>query len=219
MDTRQTIIIEESGDAGFKFNRGSSRFFVIALVIFANNIDAEYAESSIQMLKQDFGWHQNREFKFNKTNREQRVAFLRLASTLDFTIRAVLVDKERLVEQESLRNKNGFYLYVIERILNRNADAFNKAFIFLDGEGDRTYRQAATVLIRRAINKSDRKLQSFSFVDSKLNHLVQLADMIAGSINRSTSEEKADHNVYLPIIQNKIVELWRYPDDISEDKK
>ena len=102
---------------------------------------------------------------------------------------------------------------------NRNADTFNNAFIYLDGEGDRAYKQSATVQIRRAINETERKLKGFSFVNSKSNHLVQLADMIAGSINRNALEDKSDYNVYLPIIQKKIVDLYKYPSEERENKK
>ena len=127
-----------------------------------------------------------------------------------------MVDKEQVTDQELLGGKNGFYMSVIEKTLSRNEEAFSNARIFLDGEADRAYRQAATVLFRKAINKRDRKLQSFRFIDSQTNHLVQLADMIAGSINRSAQIEKLDHDVYLPIIQKKVVDLWRYPDKICK---
>ncbi len=35
------IFIDDSGDTGIKFDRGSSRFFVISLLIFDDNLEAE----------------------------------------------------------------------------------------------------------------------------------------------------------------------------------
>jgi hypothetical protein len=35
------VFIDDSGCAGFKFDKGSSRFFVISAVIFDDNLEAE----------------------------------------------------------------------------------------------------------------------------------------------------------------------------------
>ena len=35
------VLIDDSGDPGFKIGRGSSQFFVIACVIFDDELDAE----------------------------------------------------------------------------------------------------------------------------------------------------------------------------------
>lgn len=42
------------------------------------------------------------------------------------------------------------------------------------------------------------------FGDSKEDILIQLADLIAGSINRSLNKDKADANTYIKIFKNKI---------------
>lgn len=47
----QIIFIDDSGDPGFKFNRGSSRYFVIACIIFNSKISAEYTSASMIILR------------------------------------------------------------------------------------------------------------------------------------------------------------------------
>jgi len=47
-------------------------------------------------------------------------------------------------------------------------------------------------------------------VDSKSDPLIQLADMVAGSINRSQNKNKKDRNDYLEIIKKKIEDKWLF---------
>lgn len=47
------IFVDESGDTGFKFEKGSSRFFVLVLVIFDRPEDANTYRSIIQVKIED----------------------------------------------------------------------------------------------------------------------------------------------------------------------
>lgn len=51
-------------------------------------------------------------------------------------------------------------------------------------------------------------MRNIQFVDSKDNSLIQLADMIAGSIRRSYQDEKNDSTIYKQIIKRRIEEEW-----------
>lgn len=70
------VFIDDSGDAGFKLDRDSSKHFVIACVIFDDNLDAEEAALKIKWLRRSLKWRNDHEFKFNKTNKQIRLAFL-----------------------------------------------------------------------------------------------------------------------------------------------
>ncbi len=39
------VFIDDSGDPGFKLDKGSSKFFVISLVIFNDNLEAEKTDT------------------------------------------------------------------------------------------------------------------------------------------------------------------------------
>ena len=60
------VFVDDSGDSGFKFNKGSSPYFVIACVIFDDILEAERASLAIKMLRRDLGLSDNHEFKFTK---------------------------------------------------------------------------------------------------------------------------------------------------------
>ncbi len=50
------VFIDGSGDSGLKIEKGSSRFFTIALVIFEEKEEAEFCDQRIQLLKKELGW-------------------------------------------------------------------------------------------------------------------------------------------------------------------
>jgi hypothetical protein len=58
-----SIFLDESGDAGFKFNQGSSEHFVVALVIFDDPLDAEEIAHSIKRLRTQLKVHERFEFR------------------------------------------------------------------------------------------------------------------------------------------------------------
>ena len=47
-------------------------------------------------------------------------------------------------------------------------------------------------------------------LDSKGNMLVQMVDMVAGSVRRSYDESKKDHKEYKNIIKKHIEDEWKF---------
>ena len=47
------IFIDDSGDPGFKFDRGSSGYFIIAMVVFDDESEAERVAAAIKKLKSE----------------------------------------------------------------------------------------------------------------------------------------------------------------------
>ena len=53
-------------------------------------------------------------------------------------------------------------------------------------------------------------MKDCKLVDSKENVLVQMADMIAGSIRRAYELDKTDRETYKKIIRKHIEDEWRF---------
>ena len=206
---KQLIFIDDSGDPGFKFNRGSSRYFVIACVIFDSKISAEYTSASIKMLKEQMGWKQEREFKFHRANDEQKKLFFSTIKKHEFKICALVVDKSKIVEPD-LKKSESFYSYVIKKVLD-NYKNMKLARVCLDGSGNKNFRKKSTAYIRKTINKNNRRMVEFRLVDSRSDVLIQLADMIAGAINAKYDKTKRFKHDYIKTIRNLIcsIELIR----------
>ena len=206
---RQLIFIDDSGDPGFKLESGSSRYFVIACVIFDSKVAAEAVMAEMHRLRKRFGWSKNHEFKFNKLRRSDLKATLATVAEYDFMIRAAIVDKT-LVQSHELRTKPAsFYNFIIKEVLEK-ANTIKDAEVRLDGHSDKAYRRQATTYFRKAINFDNRKIADFDMVDSKRDDLVQLADLVAGSIYHSLQSGKTDCSDYINLIKKRIDDLWRF---------
>jgi len=203
------VFIDDSGDPGFKIAKGSSRVFVICCVIFDDELEAEKTAVKIKELRRRLKKSDRFEFKFNKCSREIRVEFLKTVVSSKFRIRAIVMPKEKIYSEELRRSKESFYNFTIKMVLKHNAGTVKDARVRLDGKGDRLFRQKLLVYLRRNLNTRERKVvKNIRFRDSRKDVLIQLADMVAGAINRSFQTEKTDANIYLGIIKSRVEDIW-----------
>ena len=202
---QQLIFIDDSGDPGFKLKRGSSQLFVIACVIFDSPISAEYTAASLKMLKEQMGWKQEREFKFHRSNDEQKKRFFDTIKKHDFKIRVIVVDKSKVAEP-NLKKSDSFYGFVIQKVLD-DYKGMKMARISLDGSGNKNFRKKSTAKIRQATNKESCRMVEFRLVDSKDSVLIQLADMVAGAIGAKYDKTKRFKHDYLRMLKSQIDDI------------
>jgi len=205
------VFIDDSGDAGFKLDIGSSRFFVITLLIFDDELEAEKTAVAIKELRRQLGFPEDVEFKFFKSKHSVREKFLRVIAPFQFRIRCLVVDKKKIHSAELKNNKNSFYSYVIKTVLKHNDDSILDAKVKIDGGGDRLFRRNFLTYLRRELNANDKRIINHCrLVDSKSNVLIQMADMIAGTIRRSYDEDKKNGTHLKTIIKKRIQDEWLF---------
>lgn len=205
------IFLDDSGDPGFKLGKGSTSHFIIAMVIFDDELEAEKTAVAIKELKRELGFGERVEFRFFKNSQSIRVKFLEAIKKFKFRVRCLIVDKSVIHSDELKNNKNSFYAYFIKEILKNSNNTILNAKIRMDGGGDRIFRKNFFTYLRREINSTDRKImRNCKMVNSKSNVLVQMADMVAGSLNRAENTNKKDRQIYKNIIKNHIEDEWRF---------
>jgi len=208
--SKTLVLIDDSGDAGFKLDRGSSRFFVIAAIIFHDLLESEKTAVAIKELRRRHRFPDTMEYKFNKSRRQVRVDFLRTAAPFGFTVRALVVDKALIRSTELKNDKNSFYGYMIKTLLKHSDKSIVNAKVKIDGSGDRSFRRSFKTYLRRYLNTHKCKvMQDCKLVDSREDVLIQMADMVAGSIHRSYQDKK-DKDVYCSIISRHIEDTWNF---------
>ncbi len=204
------VFIDDSGDPGFKFDKGSSTHFVIACIVFDDNLDAEETALRIKRLRRSLGWRDDHEFKFNKASKDIRLAFLNEIKSCKFRVRAIVADKSIIRSVELRRNKNKFYNYMIKEVLSKSAGKITDGRIRLDGHEDRSYKKAAITYFRQQANPDGSIIKDMKFVNSKNDNLIQLADMVAGSLLRTTQKRKTDSDIYLKVINKRTEDIWYF---------
>lgn len=192
-------------------NKGSTRFFVIALIIFDDDLEAEKAAVCIKDLKRKLGFPDDLEFKFNKSSRKTRESFLKAVDNFDFKIRSIVFDKMKVKSTELKNNKNSFYSYAIKMVLKYSRNFIIQAKVKIDGNGDRVFRKSFLTYLRRELSSMEKPiLKHCKIVDSKGSVLIQMADMIAGALRRSYDDCRGDAEIYKAIIKKHIQDEWQF---------
>jgi len=210
------IFIDESGDTGFKVAKGSSESFVIALVIFDTESDAEKTAEIINDFKEEMRESLRSEIKFNKLEKFERLEFLNRIKDCKFRIRTIIIQKEFIETSDLTLDTKFDYKFFLRQLLEHNNHTLIDAKLRLDGFAERRFRKAMNTYLRQNLNSKTKKkvIRDIKFVNSKNNSLIQLADMIAGSIHRYYQKDKNDSKVYRKVIKERIEEEWIFKNSI-----
>ena len=202
--TKQLVFVDDSGDPGFK--ELSSTNFIMAAAVFIDPDVAMLLSKRISDYRKSLGWRDDHEFKFAKIRKDIIVELLKIASGYDFKIYATCVDKISFRNTAPIIDKEKLYNWTIKELLTMIP--MSDAKIKIDGRSGKQYMRKTAAYLRHEINRDNTKKLKIKFENSDNNDLLQLADSIASSINRSMTS-KTDANVYVNIIKSKIIEIKR----------
>ena len=200
------VYIDESGDAGFRVERGSSPVFVAAMVIFQDADDAALTRDLIKGSAARL-LHKG-EFKFSKSRDEVRDRFFRAVAAGPFRVRAIVVEKARIHSAVLRSEKESFYEFFVKQMLRHDNGRLTNARVIIDGSGDRAFRQKLSVAIRRKVR--DGAIRDCRFSDSRTDPLIQLADMCAGAIARSFRTDRRDAHRWRDLLRPRLDDVWRF---------
>jgi hypothetical protein len=207
------VFLDDSGDPGFKVKKGSSPCFVIALAIFDDHLEAEACAVEIKKLRRELRLSDHFEFKFSKCCDRFRQAFLSRVAPFKFRVRAIVMRKDAIYSPELRESKESFYNYAIRMVLQHSFGKIKRARLKMDGHEDRAFRRELHSYLRKQLqtNKDGEPiLEDVRIVDSKSNVLIQLADMVAGTLRRHAQQDKEDAVLYRRIIEKRIEDVWNF---------
>lgn len=187
---KMLVFIDESGDPGRKTTQGSSRFFVLAVVMFDDHEEAARCERAIERFADRLG-RGSQEFKFSKDSHRTRLAFLEAVRPFRCAFHAVVFDKaEPRPRDEDVTGS--FYAWACETALESASTGWFRANVVLDAMGDRRFQQR----LHRRLRQQVRALRGPAAITrlrsnrSQSSRLLQLADYVAGVVHRRHGEKK-----------------------------
>jgi hypothetical protein len=199
------VCIDESGCSGFK--AGSTPCFVVVMVIFDNNEDAEKASNTIGKLRERLGVKP--EFKFSKCSNDIRTQFFAFLSDHQFKVRAIVVEKARIFSTHLRSEPEHFYNFFLQNLMRHNEDTIRNASIKIDGSGDRKFKQALFAYLRKQLTAGT--IRKLRFANSRNDNLIQLADMMAGAIARSYPGRNRDPDGrWRRMVHRQIENVWEF---------
>lgn len=205
------IFIDESGDSGLKIESGSSRYFTIGLVVFEDNEEAIACDQRIQLLKKEIGWSQDSEFHFKRNSDRVRETFLRAVSPYNFFYYGVVINKDpKKLWGEGFKNKESFYKYACGLVFENAKEKLMQATVVIDESGNLDFKRQLGKYLKRKINQNGRIIGKVKMQRSTSNNLLQLADYVASSINRSILNKKKKSDDYRKMISHReiYVQIW-----------
>jgi hypothetical protein len=167
------VYLDESGDTGSKIAQGSSRFFIVSMVIFHDETIASACTAAIDRLRIRLKWKDGDEFHFKRNSDRTRKMFLKTVANFDFHYYAVVIDKHsRQFIRTGLTDKDSLYEYACGHILSMIRENLDKTKIVMDKTGNKYFLSA--------LKKFDIHMRR-----SESHNLLQLADYVAGAVHRS----------------------------------
>ncbi|MCI0691686.1 DUF3800 domain-containing protein [candidate division KSB1 bacterium] len=207
------VFVDEAGDIGFKFSKGSSRLLVVTIVLFEEQEEAKNCDTRIDLLRNELQLPRRFEFHFNQNSPEIRKAFLQAVVPYNFFYFAIVIDKEKFNLTARTPTAEAFYRYARSLVFESAKPYLSDAIVTIDGSGGRDFKRNLQHDLKKRINRPLAKVRYIKMIkvqDSEGNNLIQLADMICGAINRSFSG-KPDAPDYRKIIAPREISVQLIP--------
>lgn len=205
------VYLDDSGDPGFKFESGSSRFLVMAACIFKDPESISEVSDAIRECKPDY----MSEFKYAKCKGHMRDSFFSSISTGAFSVRSIVVDKQTIYSPKLREKGSNLKGYAIRQLLAKSGSIISNAKVFVDGQDTRAFGLTDTDYFLRVVNnESPGTVKQISLIDSKANPLIQLADMTAGAVHRHVRLDKHQDSRHFKTFKHRTTppdgSLWRF---------
>ena len=206
------VFIDEFGDTGRKIKQGSSRFFIISLVLFIDREEAINCDKRIDLLRKELNLSEDFEFHFSHNSKRIREVFLNAIQPYHFVYFSVVLDKSpSKLWGPGFSMKDSFYKYVCKMLFINALPYLNKAIVILDRSSSPDFRKRLAAYLRKNIESYDKqKIKRIKQQRSRSNNLLQLADYISGIINRK-AQAKPDYHKYYRYISSKEILIQTWP--------
>lgn len=207
----RSAFIDECGSFGFDFcKEGVSTHYVVCAVI-VNNKDIGGIEQKIEEIQRNkFGGSEMKSSSISD-NHHRRINILTELLMLDFSLIILIADKQAFHENSPLTNYKGTFVKYLHRLLYDSMYcAYPKLKIVEDEYGTSEFQKGYRQYIRTnrpALNLFDD--YDFDYVDSKNSNIVQIADIIAGSVMQHIIDTNAPDA--LKLFQSRIRDVICFP--------
>jgi hypothetical protein len=175
-----TFAGDEAGDASFAFDKGASTHFVLALIATAQ---PDALRQALARVRDKRGLPAGYEFKYHKlSSAALRQATFEALQAMDFAVWALTVDKTELPAYWRALDAHSFYALLATELIVQVPLAEREGATLLLDEFDP--RGKALLALKRALKRRQirRGFRKMLNVRSRSEPLVQIADLVAGSI-------------------------------------
>ncbi|MFT4532644.1 MAG: hypothetical protein ACI9T8_000675 [Candidatus Saccharimonadales bacterium] len=190
--TNMKIAIDESGDSGRKFWKGSSKWFIVTAVIVPDSKKCGPTCLAVDDYRKTHS--AGRELHFTHNSHEQHTRFLQHMHDYEFVYASVCIDKRKLLRKNprALGSKMALFRFAFDKLFEEITPYLDSPVVLIDTNGPKQFnRSLSRHLIKRfgSGHKNDiHKIEQIRSVDSNKEPLVQLADYVSGTVHHHVDE-------------------------------
>lgn len=178
---------------------------------FEENEDAENCDKRIELLKKELNLPQIYEFHFRKNSKDVRLAFLQAVAPYNFFYFGIALNKDpKRLWGEGFKTKESLYKYTCGLVFQNAKPYLKNATVIVDKSGHKHFQSELRRYLRRKMNIERNVVKKVKPQRSSGNNLLQLADYVAGIVNRKVLRKK-DADLYGKFIATKEINVQVWP--------
>lgn len=203
---KMKIAIDESGDSGRKFWRGSSRWFIVSAVIVPDDL---YCGPTCQAIENYRAQHNaGRELHFAHNSHEHHVNFLKYMVDKEYVFASVVIDKAKLLKRKPqvFRSKMSLLQFSFDELFKHLHPWLDEPVVLIDTNGPSRFNRGLSRHLLKLYgskhNGDIHAIKQIRPVDSNREALVQLADYVSGAIHHHVRDPQGSET-YRKYVKNK----------------
>ncbi len=225
MQPGRTAFIDESGNFGFDFEKEDvSTHYIVCAVIVNNSVIVEIEQKVAEIRNKNFGKSEMKSSLIS-SNHSRRAKILTELLMLDFSLIILIADKQEFYKDTPLKHfRETFIKFLHRKLYDSMYCVYPKLKIIEDECGSSEFQKGYRKYIEaHRPNLNFFNEYDFDYTDSRDSNIVQIADIIAGSVLQHINDPQAPD--VLKIFQSRIRDLINFPnifvpfnvDDLSAD--
>lgn len=210
--------IDEYGAYGFKFSDPGCTASMILTAVLVEDKDVNTMETAAEEISKKYFGDGEMKSKSIGKNHQRRMKIINDIMELPFKVYVFVIDKTKIYENCGPRYKPTFYKFFNSKIYNELYTNFKDITIVADNVGGSEYIKEFSAYVNQKVVKQLSFFDDHNFMmnDSKGDYIIQIADIISGSLAYTFDEkkkQKADGNDYYKLLQenDKVVGIGQFP--------
>lgn len=193
---------------------GVSAFFICVAVVVESERVEELTDGLDKIAEQLCGGAEIKSSSMGRKHTRRR-QFLNAIADLDFGYYAMLIRKDAVWKESGLQYKRSFYKCINKMLYRRLTRGSRSIRIFADQIGGQDFMKSFGDYLERELKPDLFFTYEHQFVDSKKNRMIQLADLIAGTLAQCYEPEKrGEHSeAFREFLKRKELAIDSWPTD------
>lgn len=210
-DNKIYAFVDESGVFGWDLTNPhvGSHFVVSAVIVEKQNLDS--LRSSLNEIKQEFFPSIEMKSSTIGNDLDRRKRLLSKCFHLPFFVYTCIADKEKMQHWPGMAFKSSFYKCINKQLYDALKISYPKLTICADQMGSDTFMASFAKYIEKHTQRDLFSQTDFGFENSENEILIQLADIISGSIRRGVDKTISSKYNFVKMLRQKILSVDNFP--------